>query len=114
LADIIPSLGKINIEEVTDSLIRLIGDSKSFRNAEANFQLLLPYLDNLTPDQNKILLTLSEKNSQVCHASLCASEYLPPILYKYGNLLDKEIRDSLRERTEEYIGYRQEWEDSKK
>ena len=45
----------------------------------------------------KELLKKIRENNQVYHASLCAGEYIPALLRKYGNLLSKEDFELLKE-----------------
>lgn len=79
-----------------DQLIGLVGSSGSYRSAEANFDILMPHIGKATDDQITRLLKLSEDNSQVCHAGLCASKYLPPLFASHGHLMDQTARDSLK------------------
>lgn len=58
-------------------LIEALGESGSWRGAESNFRLLLPFLDGLTPEEADRVATLSARNSEIWNASLCRSEYLP-------------------------------------
>jgi len=109
LRELLPGLVKHNFKQAADEIIKLIGGSRSFRGAEANFQIILPYLDSLTPEQNKDLLERSSKNNQIHHASLCATEYLPLILKKHGHLLDNETRELLESVCEDYISHKREW-----
>ena len=82
-----------------------IAGSRSFRGAEINFQQLLPYVSLLSSEQGKEVLEIAVKNDQVHHASLCASEYLPPIMAKHGHLLSQEDHKSLAQILERYATY---------
>jgi hypothetical protein len=95
LSNLVPGLAKGHVSAVVDVLVEKIGKSGSFRGAEANFEMVLPYLPKATDEQTARLLHLSVRNGQVCHASLCATEYLPPLLASHGNLMAPAERDEL-------------------
>ncbi|MDH5561592.1 MAG: toll/interleukin-1 receptor domain-containing protein [Deltaproteobacteria bacterium] len=88
--DLLPGIIKADFKWVIKLLFNEIATSGSFRGAEYEFKYLLPYVDLLTPEQGKEILEISIKNDQIHHASLCASEYLPPIMAKYGDLLSPD------------------------
>jgi len=90
LDDLMPGLLKADPDFTIKLIFKSIKDSNSFRGAEANFKKIMPYLDNLTPEQGKQLLEISRGNNQIYDAGLCAKVYLPPILAKYGNLLERK------------------------
>lgn len=101
LEDLLPGLRRVDPNIPIKIIMRSIEESKSYRTAETNFRKILPYMDSLTPDQGKELLEMSLKNNQICNASECAIEYLPPLLSRYGNLLKQEDNKKLVE----IIGY---------
>ncbi len=69
---LLPGLVKHDFKQATDEIIKLIGGSRSFRGAEHNFKLILPYQDKLNDDQIKTLLKLSDENGQIwCAALMC-------------------------------------------
>jgi hypothetical protein len=90
LIDLIPGLFRFNEKLGIDANITLVGLSGSFRLAENAFKMLLPHIDQLTESQAKKLLNVSKDNSQVHHAALCAREYLPPLLKKYGHTIEPD------------------------
>lgn len=90
LGDLIPGILKNDIAFGTDMAINMLGRSRSYRGAEENFQLLLPHLSRMTDGQIKRLLEVAATNDQVHHASLCATNYIPPLLKSYGHLLAPE------------------------
>jgi hypothetical protein len=100
--DILPGIAKRNLAFVIDMLTTEISKSGSFRGAEWDFQQILPYLPKATNDQIVRLLTVSADNGQVCHAQLCASRYLPPLLASHGDLLDAATREKLTKCVEAY------------
>lgn len=97
LIDLIPGLYRFKQELAIDANIHLIDWSPSYRAAEMAFKLLLPYIDQLTNAQMTRLLEVVRGNNQVHHAALCAKEYLPPLLEKYGQLIDKNDLSFLEE-----------------
>lgn len=99
---IFPGLAAHDIAFTIDAGTRLVAGSRSFRSAEHHFQLLLPYLNRATDAQIVELLNVSQRNGQVEHASLCAREYLPPLLRTHGHLLDPQVRDALAEVLAQY------------
>ncbi len=104
IEDLLPGLIKHDFDFGIDIVISKIGSSGSYRGAEANFRLILPYVDRLSNEQGKRLLEESEANDQVCHAGECASIFIPPILDKYGHLLADNTRESLRDTISIYLG----------
>lgn len=104
LQDLVPGLLKYNKFKGLNIIIELIGASGSFRGAEENFELILPYIDDLTEIQMKKLLNKIRENGQIHHASLCAKKYIPMILKKYGNLLSDEDLDYLKNICKQYNG----------
>jgi hypothetical protein len=97
VADLLPGLAKADIGFAIDAMIKNLKGSASFRGAEANFGLLLPYLGQATDEQIVRILKVSQANGQICHAGLCAHEYLPPLLASHGHLLDPVDKESLAE-----------------
>jgi len=102
LHDLIPGILNYNKLKGLNIIIELIGASGNFRGAEENFKLILPYVDDLTEIQMKELLKKIRENNQVHHASLCASEYIPQLLGKYGDLLPKKDFEFLKETCKQY------------
>ena len=111
ITDLLPGLIKFDFNQAVVEIIEMIGESGSFRGAETNFKIILPYLDGLTPAQNKQLLEHAAKNNQIHHAGLCATEYLPPLIDKHGHLLDSETKGFLQGICDKYLTYKREWED---
>lgn len=96
LRDLIPGFLKhdhaLGIRVLTD----LIGNSGGYRTAEANFQLFLPHVSSMTDEQIKNLLEKAAENEQVHDASLCAGQYLPPLIKSHGHLLKRNTRSFLK------------------
>jgi len=108
ITDLIPGLVKHDFKKGTDEIIKIIGGSMSFRIAEANFQLIFPYLGSLSDEQMRTLLEKAAENGQVHHATLCAKEYIPPILETHGHLLSQEKREILAGICEQYLEHKRE------
>ena len=102
LQNLLPGIAKANLSWGIDLIFKTIAGSRSYRGAESNFQLLLPYVETLSPDQGKEILEIAIDNDQVHHAGLCASQYLPPIMEKHGHLLDKESNEYISKILERY------------
>ncbi len=90
-----PALAKKDVGFVIDTAIDIIKRSSSFRGAEANFSTILPYINKATDEQLVRLLKVSAENGQILHASLCAANYLPPLLKTHGHLLDPDTRANM-------------------
>lgn len=99
---IFPGLAAHDIAFTIDAIINIVSCSGNFRGAEANFQMLLPYLNRGTDQQIVNLLNISHHNKQICHAGLCARDYLPPIFRSHGHLLQPEIRAELEQVLAQY------------
>ncbi|HLZ02168.1 MAG TPA: toll/interleukin-1 receptor domain-containing protein [Bradyrhizobium sp.] len=99
---ILPGLASHDVSFTIDAATNIIYRSGTFRSAEANFQLILPYLHRATDAQVAALLNVARQNDQVHHASLCAREYLPPLMRSHGHLLQPEVRDYLNQILAQY------------
>jgi hypothetical protein len=102
LRDLLPGLAKHDVALVIDKLVAIIGKSVNYRSAEANFELILPYIGRAQRQQVVDLLTVSTANDQVCHASLCAKKYLPPLLKSHGKFMKSETREKLEKVLAQY------------
>lgn len=91
LIDLIPGLFRFNQNLAIDANITLVKWSRSYRAAEKAFQILLSHKDQLTEEQAIRLLQVSKDNDQVHHADLCAREYLPLLIDKYGHLIEDDV-----------------------
>jgi hypothetical protein len=102
VTDIFPALAKRDVGFVIDKIIDIIGTSGSYRRAEANFELLFPYLTKVNDQQIVRLLQKAAANAQISNAGLCAQKYLPPLMKSHGALLDKNTRQNLEETLARY------------
>lgn len=94
-ADILNGIIKCDFEFGIGVAIEELGKAVRFRAAEFDFEFLLPYLPRMTDEQKRRILELSASNSQVRHASKCATVYIPPLLASHGHLITEEQRKSL-------------------
>ncbi len=97
LADLLPGLAKRDVSFVIDLIINLLRRSGGFRAAEADFELILPFVGKASNDQVAMLLTVAAENSQVLHATKVARTYLPPIIAEHGHLLTDDLRTKIDE-----------------
>ena len=74
----------------------------NFRRAEANFAMILPYINKATDQQVVDLLNASYENKQICHAGLCARDYLPPLFRSHEQYLQLEVRADLAQILAQY------------
>lgn len=88
--DLIPGIIHCNFSFGTNLIVDLIGKSHSFRQAEKNFQLILPYVSQMKKSQIKELLKRSANNRQVYDAGICRKRYIPSLLKDYRYLLSKK------------------------
>ncbi|HSP50323.1 MAG TPA: hypothetical protein VLN61_09090 [Pseudolabrys sp.] len=99
--DLLSGLAKRDMKFVIDALISLIDTFKSFRGAEANFELILPYIDKAVKEHIVELLNVSTVNKQICHAGLCATKSLPPFFATHGKFMKietcKDLADVLKQ-----------------
>ena len=105
LAALLPGLAKWDVGFVIGGLISIIGKSGNYRSAEANFELILPYIQKASDEQIVELLNASTANNQVCNAGLCATKYLPPIFATHGKLMDEKTRKELGDVLKRYEPY---------
>jgi hypothetical protein len=102
LVDLLPGLAKHDVKFVINVLILLIAKSNNYRSAEANFDLILPYIAKASKQQVVELLEASIENRQICDASLCATTYLPPLFESHGKFMKEETRKELADVLKRY------------
>lgn len=102
LRDLLPCFLRRDRASGLDIAVRIVGKSTSYRDAEANFEALLPHQNSLTDSQITTLLEFAASNEQVQHASRCAKEFLPPLIKSYGHLLDAGVLKTLRDTCKRY------------
>jgi hypothetical protein len=100
--NLLPGIAKNDLSFVIATVTEIISGSRNYRAAEANFALILPYLDRATDDQVVELLRISTANGQICHAGLCAQKYLPPLFASHRHLLDADTRKQLGDVLDHY------------
>lgn len=99
---VFPGLAAHDITFTINAIINIISHSGNFRAAEHNFQLLLPYMNRATDQQIVSLLDVCHRNGQIHHASLCARDYIPPLMRSHGHFLQPQIRVELEEVLAQY------------
>lgn len=102
IKQLVPGIVASDFDLGIELITNIIGRSGTFRNAEANLRMIVPYIQKMNDSQVKNLLEKICANNQVHHASQCASEYIPPLLESHGQLLDKEKRKFLLETCAKY------------
>jgi hypothetical protein len=103
LKHLLPPVLNRDFNKGIELIIEMIANSQTFRSAEENFQIILPFIDKLSLEQIKILLQRSAQNGQVYDATLCAKKYLPPLLKKYGKYLAPKTRSFLIKNCARYV-----------
>lgn len=96
ISDLIPGFLKHDFNSGIDIIINTIGKSGTYRGAEEHFQLILPHIGKLSDKKMKRLLEQVVANNQVHDATLCAREYIPPLIKSHGHLLSKSDLEFLK------------------
>ena len=93
--DLFPGIARKDFDFLIAGIIRLSGASRQpWRHAEANFELILPYINRATRQQIVELLTVSTHNLEVCNAARCIRDYLPPLIKTHGRYMKrKDLRE---------------------
>ena len=102
IRDLIPGFLKHDYSKGLSLVIDLIASSGNYRGAEANFELILPHLSKLTPEQGKTLLEHCVRNKQVYDAGRCAKSYIPKVLKLYGGTISERDREFLEKACRHY------------
>jgi hypothetical protein len=102
IADIFPGLLRYNRELGINIIIDFIGYSGSYRSAEANFEYISPFINELTDKQATSLIEKILDNNQINSAHLCATKYIPQIVKKYSKLITKTEYHKLKKKCEVY------------
>lgn len=102
IKNLLPGFIKHNFDQAIAMIIKVIAQSSSFRIAESNFQLILPHLEGLAENHVRELLEQCAKNDQIHHASMCAKNYIPPLLKSHGHLLKRNTRVLLKKVCKQY------------
>lgn len=96
LHDLIPAFLKRDFSSGIDLVIELIGTSRNYSSAEANFALLMPHISKLSPKQAQVLLQYCIDKDQVHDAGLCARDYIPAAIKMYPHALVETDMEFLR------------------
>lgn len=101
LQSLLPGLANRNVTLIIDKLIERFGRSGGYRAAEANFELIQPFLDRASKKQKVQLLTVSAHNSQIYDAGGCHVS-LPPLIRTHGRFMNPEDLTKLRRELQKY------------
>ena len=105
IIDILPGMLHGGSSAGVDIAISLIEGSRSYRWSETYYQILLPYIQNLTDNQAIRLLNVTRNNGQVFDAGLCAREYVPQVLTLFGHLIPQELKIELLDNCNQYRSF---------
>ncbi len=89
-ADILPGIFKHDVRQGFASWIESLRRVNDYRSAERLFESGQPFLSRAQASEIVNVLVAATENGQVCHASLCWKEYLPPLITTHGHLMPVE------------------------
>ena len=97
LSELGSALVRVNFQAGIDFLLNELRTSQGFREGEANLQATLPHLQNMSDADKTRLLSIAANTYRVISANLCVSDFLPPIVRKYGHLAAAEDLAKLKQ-----------------
>jgi hypothetical protein len=100
--NIFPGLALQHVGFLISAITQVIARSHNYRDAERNFDLIVPYLERATDQQIVELLNVSQRNDQIADAGRCATQHLPPLMASHGHLLEPQIRTALQQTLARY------------
>jgi len=103
---VLTGIARFDRSFVRNVLIERFGRSRSYRGAEANFDLLRHYLADASEDELKLILQAAAKNDQILHASQLVSRHLPQLFEMHGHLLEEGEREEIRRTLDRYADAR--------
>ena len=103
LEPLLAGMAKYDTSFVIDTLVARIAVSRSYRTAEANFELIQPFINGATDAQIVTLLNAAATNDQILCAGGCATRYLPPLVKSHGHLLDPPTKRVWRPTSHEIL-----------
>jgi hypothetical protein len=89
-------------ELAIDAAIKNLDTSGSYRDAEADFSILMEHLGALTDDQANKLVETAASNGQVYDAARCAGGHIPTVLRRFPNAGSKASREFLIKNCQRY------------
>ena len=96
LAALGAAIVKRDFEAGIDLMLREISSSSGFREGEANLRVILPFVPKMSEAQVSELLSISANTYRIIAANLCISDFLPPLVRKYGHLASPETLAKLK------------------
>jgi hypothetical protein len=90
IIDIIPGILKANKKIGIELIFEIINNSKSWKSADRNFELIIPILPALTKPQANKLLKIILSNSEITGAGKCRTDYLPEFIQQCSTKLPKD------------------------
>ena len=97
LSELGSALVRANFQAGIDFLLNELRTSQGFREGEANLQATLPHLQSMSDADKTRLLSIAANTYRVISANLCVSDFLPPIVRKYGHLAAAEDLAKLKQ-----------------
>lgn len=96
LSELGAAILRVDFSAGIDFLLNELRTSKGFRAGESNLKALLPYLPSMDDAQKSTLLSIAANTYYVISANLCVTDYLPPLIKKYGHLTTPEALATLK------------------
>jgi hypothetical protein len=97
----LPGLANQNVVFTIDKLVEQFSKSGSYRAAEANFDLIEPFLERASKKQKVKLLTVSAYNPQIYDAGGIHA-VLPPLVKTHGTFMEAGDLDKLKTQFRKY------------
>lgn len=98
--------------EILPGLIRIAGNARDFRSAEARMRPLVQYFPVLTPTEAQALAEASVNSHQIWPAALCRTEYLPELIRVQAANIRPETLRALQHQVRHQEWYRGENNDT--
>jgi hypothetical protein len=99
---VLPAFVKHDFPLAIKILTEQLARARSFRSAEDRFGEIFPHIPRMSNPQIRTLMESAAANDQVCHAHLCARQYIPSILKSHGRFLKRENRAFLKQVCAQY------------
>ena len=100
--NIFPGLALHHVGFLISAITQIIAQSYSYRDAERNFDLIVPYIPRAADLQVIELLSIAHGNDQIANAGRCATQHLPPLMASHGHFLHPQIRAELQQTLARY------------
>lgn len=100
--NIFPGLALHHVGFLISAITQIIAQSNSYRDAERNFDLIVPYIPRAADLQVIELLSIAHGNDQIANAGRCATQHLPPLMASHGHFLNPQTRAELQQTLARY------------